>query len=427
MAFSTTHSYSTSAQSEVLGTLPFTSRLMAATADHSRLVLFSPTTRTFTSIDPGAVALTPSMVDFGQVPLGSTQSLNVTVSNLTSQDLTMTVGSTQSAFKVSATPVTLNAGQFAQISVSGTFSALGNLTGTLNFTFSGRATLNRSATIHAQVIQTNPLTIDFSSGAPADNTQSSVSTYTEDGLALTTPNQILRVGANHINRPNNGTPHIAPLVNQRPLTIRRSDNGVFHLYSVDLAEHSYLSTSPKVVVFNGIKAGGASVTTSFTLDGIMDSTGPLADFETFTFPSSFRDLISAEVTIDVYAMDNLVFEPATGPATASTAHPTSSSDGSLDLDADGKADVWILGLDPSTRNESVSMRRFTYARRKGISADAVILQASQDGQNWTSLTPEIDYSVETISTDSEAENETVSLTIPMAGETLWQLRLISSP
>lgn len=427
MAFSTTKSYSTSAQWEALRNLPITTTLMAVTADQSRLVQFSPTTRVFTSIDPGAMALAPSNVDFGQVPLGSTQILNVTVSNITSQDVTVTVNSTQSAFKVSALPVTINVGQFAQISVSGTFSALGTLTGTLNFNVAGQAALNRTGTIAAQVIKTNPVTIDFSAGAPADNTQSSSSTYAEDGLVLTTPNQILRVGANHINRPNNGTPHIAPLASQRPLTIRRSDNGVFHLYSVDLAEHSYLFASPKVITFNGVKVGGASVTTSFSLDGITDSTGPLADFETFTFPSSFRDLISAEVTVDLYAMDNLVFETAAGSTAAPASIVASASKGSLDLDANGVADVWVPSSGLSTVTQSISQYRFTYIRRKGIEARAVSLQASQDGQTWTSLTPEIDYSVETVSSDAEADYETVSLNIPTASDTLWQFRLISSP
>ena len=427
MAFSTTKSYSTTTQWEVLRTLPLSSTLMATTADQSRLVLFSPTTRVFTSIDPGAVALTPSHLDFGQVPLGSSQRLNVTVSNITSQDLTMTVSSSLSAFKVSATPVTIHAGQFAQISVSGTFSALGTLTGMLNFQVIGQPQLSRTATINAQVINIHPLTVDFSAGAPADNSQSSASTYTEDGLVLTTPNQILRVGANHINRPNNGTPHVAPLSNQRPLSIRRSDNGIFHLYSVDLAEHSYLYASPKLITFNGTKVGGTSVTTSFTLDGITDSSGPLTDFETFTFPSSFRDLISAEVTVDVYALDNLVFEAASGPTVAPASMIAATSDGSLDLDADGVADVWAPSLDIRSANPSMTQRCFIYTRRKAIEAKAVTLQASQDGQTWMGLTPEIDYSTETIASDAEASLETLRLTISATGNSVRQFRLISTP
>lgn len=400
---------------------------MAATADQSRLVQFSPTTRVFTSTDPGAVALAPSNLDFGKVPLSSAQSLNMTVSNLSSQDLTVSVSSSLTTFKVSATPVTIHAGQFAQISVSGTFSTLGTLTGTLNFHVTGQTQLNRTVTINAQVINIQPLTVDFSAGAPADNAQSSSSTYTEDGLVFTTPNQILRVGANHINRPNNGTPHMAPISNQRPLTIRRSDNSLFHLYSVDLAEHSYLFASPKVITFHGTKVGGASVTTSFSLDGITDSTGPLTDFETFTFPSSFRDLISAEVTVDVYAFDNLVFEAAAGSAAASASTVAPASDGSFDLDADGIADVWTPRLSLSAASQSISQRRLIYTKRKTVKARAVTLQASQDGHTWTSLTPEIDYSTETVTSDAEAGCETVHLSIPTAGDNLWQFRLISSP
>jgi subtilisin family serine protease len=427
MAFSATQSHSTSAQSELLASLPFTTSIMAATADQSRLVLFSPTTGTFHTIDPGALSLATSSLDFGMVPFGSTQSMNVTLSNLTSQDLTINVSSTQALFKVPSTPVTINAGQFAQIAVTSTFSSLGTFTGTLNFAVVGQTQLNRSASVAAQVITTNPVTVDFSVGAPADNAQSSSATYTEDGLTFTTPNQILRVGGNHINRPNNRTPHIAPISGQRPLTIQRANNGSFHLYSVDLAEHSYLTTAPKAITFTGTKSGGVQVTTSFTLDGIMDSTGPLADFQTFTFPGSFRDLLSVEVTVDVYAMDNLVFEAAAAATIAATSAPIASSTGALDLDADGQADLWINGTGTSLLNAATTEHRFSYTRRIGLKDSAVTLQASRDGQSWTSLTFGIDYSVDNIQQDQDSQRETVRLLIPTASDISWQFRLISTP
>ncbi|MCX6856971.1 MAG: choice-of-anchor D domain-containing protein [Verrucomicrobia bacterium] len=426
MAFSNTSSLSTTAQAELLASLPFTTELMAATADHSRLVLFSPTTRRFSSIDPGAVSLAPTAVNFGTVPLGSTQSINVTVSNLTSQDLTLNLSSTQALFKVPSTPVTINAGQFAQVPISATFHSVGNFSGVVNFNVVGQTQFNRTTSVAAQVIAINPVTVDFSTGAPADNSQSSSANYSEDGLIFTTPNQILRIGANHINRPNNGTPHIAPLASQRPLRIKRSDNGTFHLYYVDLAEHSYLSAAPKTITFNGVKSTGSTVTTSFVLDGITDSTGPLADFQTFTFPSSFRDLVSAEVTVDVYAMDNLVFERGVG-ASATNASLFVSNEASLDLDSDGQADVWIIGSESSTQSSSLAQHRFSYTRNIGIQDSAVTLQASLDGQTWSSLTFGIDYSVQEIQRDQETKRETVRLLIPTAIDLPWQFRLISTP
>lgn len=426
MAFSAAQSHSTTAQSEVLAAFPFTTAVMASTFDHSRLVLFSPTSRTLLSIDPGALALAPSSLDFGMVPLGSTQSMNITVNNLTNQDLTLNVNSTKALFKVPSTPVTINAGQFAQIAISSTFISVGSFTGILNFSVVGQTQFNRSATVTAQVMTTNPVTVDFSTGAPADNSQISSATYTEDGLIFTSPNQILRVGGNHINRPNNGTPHIAPLSNQRPLSIKRSNNGVFHLYSVDMAEHSYLYAAQKTIIFNGVKSTGANVTTSFTLDGITDSTGPLADFQTFTFPSSFRDLVSAEVTVDLYALDNLVFETAAGTSVAAESK-ISSPEAPFDLDSDGLPDLWVIGSDSRFKDNTVTKHRFTYTRRSGIKDSTVTIQASRDGQAWSSLTLGIDYTIEDIKLDQDGARETLQLLIPTASDIPWQFRLISTP
>jgi hypothetical protein len=41
------------------------------------------------------------------------------------------------------------------------------------------------------------------------------------------------------------------------------------------------------------------------LDGVIDGTGPLADFQTFTFDAQFSGLSRVEVTPDLYSLDNL--------------------------------------------------------------------------------------------------------------------------
>jgi hypothetical protein len=91
----------------------------------------------------------------------------------------------------------------------------------------------------------------------------------------------------------------------------------FNLVSVDLAEWSVVEPSPATVSFNGIKADGSVVATSFTTDGVIDGTGPLPDFQTFYFDSQFRDLIRVESPSWGYAIDNvrttnLIPEPASG-------------------------------------------------------------------------------------------------------------------
>ena len=58
------------------------------------------------------------------------------------------------------------------------------------------------------------------------------------------------------------------------------------------------------------------VMTEFTTDGVIDGTGPLADFQTFYFDSQFADVVRLEVPTHTWALDNMVFgqipEPATG-------------------------------------------------------------------------------------------------------------------
>jgi hypothetical protein len=84
---------------------------------------------------------------------------------------------------------------------------------------------------------------------------------------------------------------------------------------VDLAEVSTLYNFPRTIQFTGYRGDGSAVTMEFTTDGVIDGTGPLADFQTFYFDNRFSDLIRFEVPTTVYAMDNLVYfipEPSSG-------------------------------------------------------------------------------------------------------------------
>ena len=89
------------------------------------------------------------------------------------------------------------------------------------------------------------------------------------------------------------------------MRIERQDAQPFALVTVDLSEYSTLFQSPMTMTFIGYKADSTTVTQSFTTDGVMDGTGPQADFETFTFVG-FNDLLYVETTDQVWAMDNLV-------------------------------------------------------------------------------------------------------------------------
>jgi hypothetical protein len=74
-----------------------------------------------------------------------------------------------------------------------------------------------------------------------------------------------------------------------------------------LSEFSTLYNVPKTVQFVGYRFDGMIVTADFTTDGVIDGSGPVADFQTFYFDQRFSDLLRFEVPSYGYALDNLVF------------------------------------------------------------------------------------------------------------------------
>lgn len=95
-----------------------------------------------------------------------------------------------------------------------------------------------------------------------------------------------------------------------------TDGSTFSLVSVDLAEYSTgFSGQPVTVPFIGYHPDGSTVTMSFTTDGIIDGTGPLADFQTFDFnPQDWNNLTHVEIPSSLWSLDNLVVsvpEPTT--------------------------------------------------------------------------------------------------------------------
>src|SRR6266545_1442190 len=86
-----------------------------------------------------------------------------------------------------------------------------------------------------------------------------------------------------------------------------SINGaVFDAVSIDLAEFSTFYQTPLTVRFVGYHPDGSTVTTNFTTDGVIDGTGPLADFETFYFDQEWTNLARVEIPTYGWSLDNLV-------------------------------------------------------------------------------------------------------------------------
>jgi hypothetical protein len=140
-----------------------------------------------------------------------------------------------------------------------------------------------------------------------------VTNYFESGMLFTATNPIThnvtfgRNGSGISGFPDDGTAYLQ----DGPSTLMFSfTNGiVFGLVSVDLAEYSTgFSNEPVTVPFIGYQPGGATVTNYLTTDGIIDGTGPLADFQTFYF-TNFTDLTGVEIPGPQHlgwSLDNLV-------------------------------------------------------------------------------------------------------------------------
>jgi hypothetical protein len=153
-----------------------------------------------------------------------------------------------------------------------------------------------------------------------------VTDYFESGMLFTATNPIthnvdfMRNGGGISGFPDDGTAYLQG----GPSTLMFSFTNLFlfGLVSVDLAEYStYFSNEPVTVPFIGYQLDGSTVTNVFTTDGIIDGTGPLADFQTFYF-TNFTDLARVEIAGPTdplgglgWSLDNLVIsipEPTSG-------------------------------------------------------------------------------------------------------------------
>lgn len=105
--------------------------------------------------------------------------------------------------------------------------------------------------------------------------------------------------------PENGTAYLQALGGSS-LKFVFLEGYVFDLLSVDLAEYSTVVPDAVTVQFVGYRWDGGTVSTSFTTDGIIDGTGPLADFETFHFGPEFNGLTRVEIPTFGWSLDNLV-------------------------------------------------------------------------------------------------------------------------
>jgi hypothetical protein len=87
----------------------------------------------------------------------------------------------------------------------------------------------------------------------------------------------------------------------------------FGLVSLDAAEFVSGAGSSSLTFIGYVPMGG-TVTNTFTLDGINDGSGPLQDFQTLHFDSSFSDVFRIDVLNARWAVDNVVIGPIPEPS-----------------------------------------------------------------------------------------------------------------
>lgn len=164
-----------------------------------------------------------------------------------------------------------------------------------------------------------PLTINFD-GPPFQpvGTARIIQQYSESGMVFTpivnNSTGFVRQGGGGIQQvPENGTTYLQAGLSST-LMFSLTNGGTFSLQSVDLAEYSTVVPNAVTVQFIGYHLDGSTMTASFTTDGIIDGTGPLADFQTFTF-RGWTGLTRVEIPTYGWSLDNLVIAvPVPEPA-----------------------------------------------------------------------------------------------------------------
>lgn len=152
----------------------------------------------------------------------------------------------------------------------------------------------------------------------AVGTSVGVQSYAENGMIFTsfpTNTFFSRHGGGVTTSPENGTAFLRATTGG--VSFRFANGSLFGLYSVQLAEYSTVVPNAVTVRFVGYRPDGSTVTRDITTDGIIDGTGPLADFQTFDFANSpqFQGLTRVEISTSGWSLDNLVViipEPGSG-------------------------------------------------------------------------------------------------------------------
>lgn len=97
------------------------------------------------------------------------------------------------------------------------------------------------------------------------------------------------------------------------LLVRHVNGKTFTPLTVDLGEYYSPSNTDEEIHFIGHKPDGETVLASFQLDLLADGAGGVDDFQAFTFPPEFADIVRLEVPNTRWRFDNLTFSTVVPP------------------------------------------------------------------------------------------------------------------
>lgn len=156
------------------------------------------------------------------------------------------------------------------------------------------------------------------------------------------------------------------------LKIEHTEGDTFTPISIDLAEYSISVGAPDPLLFIGKKPNGEEIFYEIILDGVADGSGNADDFQTFTFPPNFQNIISLECPARLWSVDNIIVDAIPPPelpknqkldAHYSSAHQIFSQQA-----------VWqdnlIIGADFHYTSGYRSPRSVTYLAPNGVTFDA---------------------------------------------------------
>ena len=193
----------------------------------------------------------------------------------------------------------------------------------------GRA-IGLAAVVLAIGARANATTITFEDIAVPPGSSLIEASETSAGFLFTSP-------SDHIHRTNAGNPSFADdgstylFIHDNgganagnALMMNLASGGTFSLDAIDLSE-GFVGFGADSVHVVGNLSGGGTISTDFTLDGIIDGTGPLDDFQHAVFGAGWTDLtqvtfsgIGGTINEHAFAVDNIevngttpVPEPAT--------------------------------------------------------------------------------------------------------------------